>query len=114
MDFDLLSALAKEVTQLLRYGGGKTPITAEITSSGDTTVHTPSDPSKSIKLFWCTAINRNPSANPAITIKIGSLELYKVVAVSHWEIFQGAPGDSLIVNLSEGATVDFTAHILEV
>lgn len=105
--------LALDSTLQNRYGGNKTPIVQTVTSSGNTIVHTPAS-GKRIVLYWVSAINDpDQSSAPLIKISIGSLECYRTYAVAHWEIFIGEIDASLVVNLSEAASVALTAHIKE-
>lgn len=105
--------LSLEATQVKRLGGGKTSVVATVTASGNTSIHTPAA-GKAIRLFWVSAIN-NPTAatSPVIKVLIGDTEFYRVYAVSHWEPFEGAADEQLIINLSAAATVQVTAHIEE-
>lgn len=103
----------KDATASRRYAGGLTPIVATVTAAGDTTIHTPAT-GKAIRLYWVSAINDpDLSATPLVKIKIGALECYRVFAVAHWEIFEGAANETLVINLSETASVAVTAHIKE-
>lgn len=106
-----LGAIALEATQVNRYGGGKTALTATVSASGDTTLHTP-PAGQATTLYWISAIaDPQASTNPLIIIKFGSTELYRVYAVAHWEIFVGAVNQALVVNLSSaGTNVAITAH----
>lgn len=116
-----VSALNKEATQLLvasdidwRFGGGKLAITAQVTLSGDTTVHTPAA-GKKIRLFWISALNDPDAAqSPRIIVKFGTSELYRAYAVAHWEVFDGAVDQPLVVNLDQTGDVAVTAHYVEV
>jgi hypothetical protein len=108
------TGLAKEATALRRYGGGKTPVVATVTASGDTTIHTPAA-GKKIRLFWVSAINDpDETTTPLILVKLGALESYRAYAVAHWEIFEGAVDAPLVINLSSAASVAVTAHIEEI
>lgn len=104
---------ALEVTQPSRYGGGKTPVTATVTASGDNTILTPGTGNK-IQLYWISAINDpDDSTSPLIKIKLGGVELYRVYAIAHWEIFTGPTNGALVINLDSTAAVAVTAHYLE-
>lgn len=106
--------ISKESTQLRRYGGGKTAVCATITASGNTTVYTPTA-GKAIRLYWVSAQNDPASLlSPLIKISIGSTEYYRAFATSHWEVFTGAVNAALVVNMSSGGNVAFTAHFEEV
>lgn len=103
---------AAEATEQ-RFGGDKTAVVATVTASGDTTLHTPTT-GYCIRLCWISAINDpDETDNPLIKIKIGASELYRVYAVAHWEVFEGAVNAALVVNLSDAASVAVTAHIEE-
>lgn len=114
-----VSDLATEATVGNRYSGGKTAVCATVTASGDTTIHDPAA-GKAVRLFWVTAINDpDEAATPLIKIGFGpattiTTELYRVFAVGHWEVFEGAADERLIVNLSAAASVAVTAHIQEI
>jgi len=99
-----------------RYEGGKLPKTAQVTTTGDTTVHTPAA-GKAIVLYWVSAIN-DPDATSSPLISIGfsgaSTYLYSAYAIAHWEVFQGAVDQSLVVNLDGPGAVAFTMHYQEV
>lgn len=114
--FEDLAVSSKQDTEIARltarYGGGKVPVVATVTTVGDTVVHTPAA-GKAIRLFWVNAINKDPNNDPTIKILIGSQEFYRVVAVSHWEPFEGIANATMKVNLSTTASVEFTAHIQE-
>lgn len=110
-DLNLLSALAKELTQLERFGGGKEPVAAVITAAGDNLVRSPAV-GNALRVYWVSAVNIGVG-NPVIRVKLGSKTLYCAAAIQHWEPFEGAVGEGLTVNLSEASSVPFTAHIVE-
>lgn len=101
-----------------RYSGGKTPVVASVTASGDTTIHDPAA-GKAIRLFWITALNDpDDAATPLIKVGFGpaasiDTELYRTYALAHWEVFEGAVDERLIVNLSAAANVAVTVHLQE-
>ena len=98
----------------LRYGGGKSVAVATVTSSGNTTILTPSS-GKSLRLYWVSAINDpDEAATPLIKISLGAAEIYRVYALAHWEVFTGAADASLTVNLSDAASVAVTVHYEEI
>lgn len=113
IDVNIIADLAQEITQSKRLGGGKVAKTGTATAVGDTTIYTPAA-GKAITLYWISAVN-DPTASsaPVIKIKIGTTEIYRTFAVSHWEPFTGAPNEALIVNLSASGNVQITAHITE-
>jgi hypothetical protein len=96
-----------------RYGGNKLAATATATSVGDTTIVSPAAGSR-LRLFWLSAItDPDEPTNPLIRVRLGATELYRAYAVAHWEIFDGAEGEALVVNLSDAAAVAVTAHYQE-
>lgn len=104
-------ALALDATLEARYGPGKIPVVATVVSSGDTTVHTPAA-GMSIRLFWISAVP-DETSSPLIRVSLGTTELYRAYALMHWGIFEGAPDEELVINLSTISTVAVTAHIQE-
>ena len=109
----LPSGAATSALQSGRYGGGKTPVVATVTASGDTTVHTPAA-GKAVRLFWVSAINDpDEAASPLVKVKLGATEVYRAFAVAHWEIFEGVVDAPLVINLSGAASVAVTAHVQE-
>lgn len=96
-----------------RFNGGKSAVTATVTSSGDTTVLTPAS-GKKITLYWVSAINDpDESTTPLIKISLGATEVYRGYALAHWEPFTGATDAALVVNLGNAASVALTAHYTE-
>ena len=96
-----------------RWGGDKIAVCTTVTASGNTTVYTPTS-GWGVRLVWVSAINDPDEAtNPLIKISLGATELYRVFAVAHWEMFEGAVDAALVVNLSGAASVAFTAHLEE-
>lgn len=105
--------LALEATQQRRWGGGKTPVCATVTASGDTVVHSPAA-GKAVRLWWVLAVNDPDEAtSPLIKVSIGALECYRGYAIAHWEPFEGAAGEDVVVNLSGAASVAVTLHLEE-
>lgn len=97
-----------------RDQGGLIPLTATVTSAGDTTLLTPS-PGSQIKVMWAYAVNDPDQATtPVVAFKFGSTEFYRVFAVSHWEPFTGAVDEPLVVNLSDAGSVAITVHYREI
>lgn len=97
-----------------------TAITASITASGNTTIHTPTT-DMAIRVHWVYAVN-DPSESSSPLIKIGfsdaggasiTDEKYRVWGTQKERIFEGAVNEKLIVNLSTAGVVAFTAHIEE-
>lgn len=108
-----ITGYALDITVGNRYSGGKSAKVATITASGNTTVHTPAS-GNAIRLFWVSAINDPDEATtPLIEIRLGTTPFYRGYAVAHWEMFEGAVNEALIVNLSGAASVAFTAHYQE-
>lgn len=109
-------ALDATLVQVLggRYSGGKSAVTATATSSGDTTVYTPTA-GKKVRLYWISCINDpDSSLTPLVKVKLGSAEFYRGYAIAHWEVFDGATNAALIVNLDEAGSVSITAHYAEI
>lgn len=96
-----------------RYAGGKSAVAATVTGAGDTTVKVPGV-GNFLRVFWVYAINDpDQSTTPLIKVKLGATEIYRGFAIAHWEVFDGAVGDSLVVNLDGIASVAVTAHYQE-
>ncbi len=110
----LPAGAATSALQGTRYAGGKTPVTAQVTAAGDTTVYTPAA-GKRVRLFWVSAINDpDQSVSPRIIVKFaGGTELYRAAALAHWEIFEGALNEAVVVNLDQAADVAVTLHLQE-
>lgn len=91
-----------------------THVTAEVTDSGDTTVHAPAS-GKRIRLWWVYALNDPASDNPRlITIKLGTSEYYKTFGVSKRQKITGDIDAALVVNLSGAGSVAVTAIFEEI
>lgn len=88
-------------------------VTATVTNSGDTTILTPAS-GNAIRLHWVYAVSLPGGSNPIITVKLGSSEKYRVYAVSKRQLVTGAIDAPLVVNLSTGGTVAFTAIYEEI
>lgn len=89
-------------------------VVGTITSSGNTTVYTPSA-GKRIRLRWLYAINDPGSAaSPLIKVFLGAEEKYRVYAVSKRQMTTGPVDGSLVVNLSEAAEVAVTFLLEEI
>lgn len=115
--FENLAVESKQDTQIdrltNRYGGGKIAVCDTVTASGDTSIYTPAA-GNAVRLFWVSAINDpDEETTPLIKILLGATEVYRAYAVAHWEVFEGAADEALVVNLSGAASVAFTAHIEE-
>lgn len=91
-----------------------THVTATVSTSGDTTVHTPAA-GKKIRLHWVYAIN-NPSASspPRIVVRLGATEYYRVWALSKRQQITGPTNGPLVINLSGTGDVAVTAILEEV
>lgn len=96
-----------------RYSGGKTARTQLVAAAGDTTLVTPAA-GKAIRLFWVSFVPSpdNQAAN-LFQVRIGSSAKYLGYAVAHWEVFDGAADESLIVNAATSAPVAVTVHYQE-
>lgn len=122
-DTNLLADLTLEVTQLARLGGGKTPATVVVVAAGETTIVTPAT-GNLIRLLWVSAVPKTQVSGgvlvePIISVHLGAagpdrVTPYVVLAVAHWEPFDGPVDGPLIVELDVAATVAFTAHYVEV
>lgn len=115
--FENLAVESKQDAQIVRltnrYGGGKTPVCATVTASGDTDIHTPAA-GMAVRLFWVSAINDPDEATtPLVKVLLGATEVYRAYAVAHWEVFEGGADEPLTINLSAAASVAVTAHIEE-
>jgi len=99
-----------------RYGGGKLAATAQVTASGDTTILTPAVGNK-LRIFWVSAIN-DPDETDSPRIRVGFAGagdyLYSAYALAHWEVFEGATDQALVVNLDQTGSVAVTVHYQEV
>lgn len=110
----------QEATQQRRLGGGKLAVPFTITSSAAPFVYIPAS-GKKIQLYWITA-SPDPAGGvfPRITVVLptaseAARQVYRVRgALGHWEFFEGAVDAAMTVSISSNATVDGTAHILEV
>lgn len=91
-----------------------THVVATVTESGDTVIHTP-ESGKAIRLRWIYAI-ASPESDPAplINVRLGSLPLYRVYALSKRQVKTGAVDDPLIINLNTSGSVAVTAILEEV
>lgn len=98
-----------------RYAGDKLAKTAQVTASGETVVHTPAA-GKAVRLFWVSAIN-DPDASASPRIRIGFQGagdyLYSAYAIAHWEIFEGAANQAVVVDLDQAGAVALTMHYEE-
>lgn len=91
-----------------------THVVATVTDAGDTTLYTPVT-GKRLRLRWIYAINDPDSAaNPLIKILLGNEEKYRVYAISKRQQTTGPVNGSLVVNLSEAASVACTFLLEEV
>ncbi len=106
---------AIEATQAKRYGGGKLTKTAQVTASGNTTILTPAA-GKFVRLYWVGAIN-DPDQSVSPRIRVGfdgaADYLYSGYAVAHWEVFDGAVNQAVVVNLDQAGDVAATVHYQE-
>jgi BMFP domain-containing protein YqiC len=115
-----LASRASEGTQARRLGGGKKALAFSLSLSSTPYVYAPAA-GKRIQLFWVTA-SPDPAGGvfPRITVVLPTdtepaRQVYRVRgALGHWEFFEGAVDAPLTVSISSNATVDGTAHILEV
>ena len=122
-DFDLLSGLNKEATQLNvltalgQIDSGERElqaVTATVTAIGDTTVYTPTL-GKRLRLHWVYTINDPAaSAHALIGVFIGTSRHFLTFGVAKRQRITGSVNEALIINLDRsGATVAVTAFIEE-
>lgn len=122
-DFDLLSGLNKEATQLNvltalgQIDSGERElqaVTATVTAIGDTTVYTPTL-GKRLRLHWVYTINDPAaSAQALIGVFIGTSRHFLTFGVAKRQRITGSVNEALIINLDRsGATVAVTAFIEE-
>lgn len=91
-----------------------THVVATVSSSGDTTVHTPAS-GKAIRLWWAYAVADPTSETPPlIKVKLGSDEKYRAYALSKSQRTTGDVDAALVVNLSGAASVACTFLLEEV
>jgi hypothetical protein len=91
-----------------------THVVATVTNLGSTTVYTPAA-GKRVRLRWIYALNDPDSeTNPLIRVYLGAEEKFRVYALSKRQLVTGPVNGSLIINLSEAASVAVTALIEEV
>lgn len=113
VDLSAASLAALETTTdpntALRYSGGKTAVTARVTTSPTTIVTPPAG--QRLRVVWVYAINDpDQSVTPAITVTLGGVPIYLGFAISHWESFTGPINGALTVALDSPGDVAFTAH----
>ena len=91
-----------------------TPISADISASGDTEVHEAAE-GKVIRLRWTYALNDPASPTPAkIKIKLGSTVIFNTFGVSKSQVFTGNVGEKLFVNLNRAGDVACSFLIEEI
>ncbi|MGH8429356.1 MAG: hypothetical protein ACREUF_03035 [Solimonas sp.] len=91
-----------------------THVTALVTASGDTPIHTPVA-GKAIRLRWIYALNDPAAAAPArIAVKLGAETLYLTYGISKRQRRTGAVDAPLTINLSGPGSVAVTALIEEI
>lgn len=101
-----------------RSGVTKEPLCTTVTSSGGTTLITPTL-GKAIRMFWVSAMNSPANDNnPLLKIGFGegtnvTSEKYRTYAVAHYEKFEGAVNENLNINLSTTGSVAVTIHYEE-
>ncbi|WP_372733621.1 hypothetical protein [Nocardioides sp.] len=91
-----------------------THVVATVSTSGDTTVHTPAA-GKAIRLRWIYSIN-DPTATsaPLIKVSLGGTEVYRAWALSKRQVVTGPVDGALVVNLSAAGNVAVTAILEEI
>jgi hypothetical protein len=103
-----------EISRLTaRFGGGKNALVTTVVNSGDTTILTPTS-GKALTVYWISAVvDPDQTSTPLIKIKLGTVEIYRVYVLAHWEPFTGAVNDTLVVNLQTASEVAVTVHWTE-
>lgn len=108
------TGLAKDITLQARYGGSKLAFADEVAAAGDTTLITPAA-GKRLRVYWVSVIpNPDNVAANLVRIKINTDTIYCTYAVAHWEIFEGAVDESVLINLENASPVAVTIHYVEV
>lgn len=99
-----------------RYSGGKSAYANTVAVAGDTTLVTPAT-GNAVRVVWVSAIPSpdNGAAN-RVRFKFGASgnPFYESYAVAHWEVFQGAADEPLVLNLQTSEPVSVTVHYREV
>lgn len=97
-----------------RYTSTKLSAVATLTTSGDTTIITPSA-GNAIRMFWFSATqDADDSSAPLVKLSIGGTEYYRFFgAMAHSEQFEGGADETLVVNLSGSANYSVTVHYEE-
>ena len=105
------SGIAKEATLARRFGGAKLAYSGLLTGSHTIT---PSA-GKKISLLW-VAFVPSPDNSTANLVQVGfdgDTPVYTGYALAHWERFDGAVGQNLIVTLANSQPVAVTVHYEE-
>ena len=92
-----------------------THVTATVTASGDTTVHTPAA-GKAIRLRWVYVMTDPTSATvPLVKVSLGASEKYRIYGgLQKRQVTTGAADAALVVNLSAAGNVVVTAILEEI
>ena len=91
-----------------------THVVSTVTASGSTTVYA-CPAGRRLRLRWIYALNDPGStATPLIKVFLGAEEKFRVYALSKRQYVTGPVNGSLIVDLSEAASVAVTALLEEV
>lgn len=103
-----------------RFSGGKTAYSTTLSAAGNTSIITPAAGNR-IQIYWISFLpsSDNTSAN---LVKLGfgttggaiSTELYRNVAMAHWELFTGTANQSVIINTATAEPVYTTIHFKEI
>lgn len=99
-----------------RYSGGKLAVGVTLSTGGDNTVLTPTA-GKALRVVWVSIIPSSDNTAAVLArVRLGAgSPFYQAYALAHWEAFQGAINDPLIVNLSTGGQpVAVTVHYREI
>src|SRR6266498_3353472 len=86
-------------------------VSATVTSSGDTTILTPSTGKRLEVTFLSSMSDPTASTAPVIKVLLGTQELHRGYVIHHRCILLGAVDAPLKVNLSIAGTVTFSAHV---
>jgi hypothetical protein len=92
-------------------GMAVTAVVATTSSAGDNTVLAVAA-NKQLQLRWiaCQA-QPDGSTTPMVKVLIGTTEVYRAYGVvQHAQVFTGAAGEDLVVNVSDTTAVVVTAH----
>lgn len=120
---DAFGAISLEATQAAvradldeRFSGGKTAYCTTLIAAGDNTVLTPTS-GKALRVVWVSAIPSSDNTNANLVkfkFGTGGTPFYIAYAVAHWEVFQGAVNQALVVNCATSEAVSVSIHYREI